>query len=553
VQYGIFGNSSYAAELTYGSFNGHRPNNDLEFLTANVRAKQQLTPRDSIYFEGIFSESESGDLAQYYNDRSPQAKGRIRESQEPMLLAGYHHEWTPGIHTLFLGGRLQDTLKVSDFLDPLVLLYRGMPGADIKFVSRNLVFPTGATPFSSLNYSSDFDLWTAELQQLFKIKSHTVVVGSRFQTGTFDTQSELGPGMNGLIGSASAPFQPFVPFNNPNTSAQRVSEDIQRLSFYGYETWNIVEPLLVTAGLSYDRLEFPGNFRTPPLSAGQESNDQLSPKAGIIWTPLKGTTFRGGYSRSLGGVSFDQSFQLEPSQVGGFNQAFRSLVPESVAGSIASPSVETWGVAWDQKFPTRTYFGAQAELLTLDADRQIGSFDITEELVPIGGGAFTPVVTFTPTSTREHLKYYERNLTLTINQLIADEWSVGARYRISDANLKRDFTEIPKSIAPLAQRDESATLHQVDLFTLFNHSSGVFAQFDALWSQQSNRGYAVAIPGDDFWQFNIFAGYRTPRRFAELRVGILNLTDQNYRLNPLNLTRDLPRDRTFSTSLRISF
>src|SRR5258705_2565042 len=119
------------------------------------------------------------------------------------------------------------------------------------------------------------------------------------------------------------------------------------MAVYGCDTVEVLPSLLVTVGLSYDRLYYPENFRLPPLSSGQESNDQLSPKAGIIWSPFKGTTLRAAYSRSLGGVSFDQSFQLEPTQVGGFNQAYRSLIPESVVGPLASPYFETSGLALD--------------------------------------------------------------------------------------------------------------------------------------------------------------------------------------------------------------
>jgi len=36
-------------------------------------------------------------------------------------------------------------------------------------------------------------------------------------------------------------------------------------------------------------------------------------------------------------------------------------------------------------------------------------------------------------------------------------------------------------------------------------------------------------------------------------VGVLNLTDQDYRLNPLNLYPDLPRSRTFAASLQFNF
>ena len=95
---------------------------------------------------------------------------------------------------------------------------------------------------------------------------------------------------------------------------------------------------------------------------------------------------------------------------------------------------------------------------------------------------------------------------------------------------------------------------QVDLYGIYQCPCGFFGEFDAIWSRQSNRGYgSPGEPGDDFWQFNVFVGYRFPRRLAEVRVGVLNLTDQNYMLNPLNLTVDLPRDRTFLASLRFSF
>jgi hypothetical protein len=41
--------------------------------------------------------------------------------------------------------------------------------------------------------------------------------------------------------------------------------------------------------------------------------------------------------------------------------------------------------------------------------------------------------------------------------------------------------------------------------------------------------------GDDFWQHNVWSGYRFPRRRAELRLGVLNLADQDYRLNSAKL------------------
>ena len=54
-------------------------------------------------------------------------------------------------------------------------------------------------------------------------------------------------------------------------------------------------------------------------------------------------------------------------------------------------------------------------------------------------------------------------------------------------------------------------------------------------------------------QITAFVGYRSPRRKAELSLGLLNITDQNYNLNPLNLYDELPRSRTLALSLRLNF
>src|SRR6185369_5527912 len=133
-------------------------------------------------------------------------------------------------------------------------------------------------------------------------------------------------------------------------------------------------------------------------------------------------------------------------------------------------------------------------------------------------------------------------------------------YRLSNADLTDSFVEVipglpPENLIPPFRPTQhlTATLHQVDLYTVYNHRSGFFAQFQAVWDRQSNQGYDPDIPGDDFWQFNVFAGYRFLRRKAELTLGVLNLTDQDYRLNPLTLYNELSRERTFVARLRFNF
>src|SRR5690606_907215 len=114
-----------------------------------------------------------------------------------------------------------------------------------------------------------------------------------------------------------------------------LAPSFQRTSVYGYHSWQILDPLLLVGGLSYDRIELPRNWNAPPVSDRQTTKDQVSPKAGLVWTPGKNTTIRAAYTRSLSGASLDQSFRIEPSQVAGLNQSFRSLMSESLVGATS--------------------------------------------------------------------------------------------------------------------------------------------------------------------------------------------------------------------------
>jgi outer membrane receptor protein involved in Fe transport len=156
------------------------------------------------------------------------------------------------------------------------------------------------------------------------------------------------------------------------------------------------------------------------------------------------------------------------------------------------------------------------------------------------------------TTTGEKLEYDERAVQLTLNQLLGDSWSLGAQYRFSRANLEDRFTAIPVSVWPYADQDLTATLHQVRLFARCNFRNGVFAHAETLFFSQENDD-RPELRGDHVWQVNAFAGYRFPRRHAEVRVGILNLTDRNYRLNPLNVLNELPRERTLAVNLKVAF
>ncbi|HSA02800.1 MAG TPA: TonB-dependent receptor, partial [Candidatus Paceibacterota bacterium] len=519
AQYGLFDNFSYALDGTYRSENGQRPNNDLEQWTLSLQAKQQLSPYDTLYLQGIYYEQDAGDVTQYYDPDQANRRLRTRETQEPILVAGYRHEWGPGSHTLALLSRMDDTLRVDD------------PDQASLIVEKNAALEvTSVLPVDvALDYRSQLEIYSGELQQILQSPRHTTVAGGRVQVGTFDTRSrQIDPSRFAFL------------FSDP-AADQDLSHDFERFSLYGYHHWRIAHPLELIAGVAYDYVRYPANHRLAPLSPDEQHRDQVSPKLGLIYTPWDGTTLRGAYLRSVGGVSFDQSFQLEPSQVAGFIQSYRSLMPESVVGSVAAPFYETWHLSLEQRIGSDTYLGMAGEALFSDADREVGVFDLVNLNPP-----------FSPSTTAQKLEFRERSLAVYANQLIGNQWVVGAQYRLSQAQLDTVFPEFPSAVRGASSHEE-AVLQELRLFTVWNHPSGWFAELDGVWRGQDNQGYDPGLPDDAFWQLNAWVGCRILDRRADIRLGLLNITDKDYRLNPLNLHRDLPRDRTLVVRCAFSF
>ena len=490
-QFGVTDNIGYALDVNWRSRSGEPPNPDLDQFVGSGQFKVQATPQDSFYFLGAYSELESS---------------RLKEVQEPNLFAGYHREWSPGVHTLFLGARLDDSLQFHERNAFIRTLVRNSNGNLIGEVEP---------PFSQfdVDYDSDFNAWSAELQQIVQRSIHTLVLGGRYQIGQSDTRVVV----------ARDPFA-FPPvFTNPAV-AQSFETDLERASAYAYYHLRVVEPLLLTAGVAYDHLKYPENADLPPLLPDETTRDQVSPKAGLVWSPADSTSVRAAYTRSLGGVFYDSSVRLEPTQLAGFIQSYRSLIPESVAGSIPGSRFETFHLGLDHKFPTHTYALLQAEWLRSKASRSVGIFDYTD----------APPFLAVPSTTPQRLEFEERSLVAALHQLVGEEWAFGARYRLSRAELESEFTALD------TRSDERDALHQVNLFAIWQNAAGFFARGEGLWY-------------DDFWQLNALAGYRFPRRRAEIAVGVLNLNDKDYRLNPLHSVVELPHERTFVASFRFNF
>ncbi|HEY2952050.1 MAG TPA: TonB-dependent receptor, partial [Verrucomicrobiae bacterium] len=527
-QFGNIGNAAWAFDLDYQHNDGVRPNNDLDRIECYTTVKQQLTPQDSVLLLAKYQDYHSGDNFQYFNPAGASANFRFDEFQKPIVLGGYHREWTPGVHTLLLGGLLQNEQHFSD---------RGVP-VNLIATSGPALFVPGA-PRHDITYENRFEAGTAELNQIFQNDRHTLVLGGRYQRGHVRTSNQL---------QANGPADSVLPDINDTTD-----EVFERATGYAYYSLRIAEPLVLLGGLAYDRVRYPDNFRNPPVTPGVAERDRFGPKAALTWTPAKELTARAAYSRSLGGVTLDQSYRLEPTQLAGFVQTYRSLIPESLAGSVSAPAFETYGLALDFKLGARTYLGLEGERLGSDVTRQSGVRLVDAGVLP------TPpsVVASTP----ERLDFLEHSAVVTLNQLVSDEWSFGLRYRFTRAELQTTLLEVPVTALASADHSEESDLHQAGLFALFNHPGGFFARGELDWYHQRNQSTTFKgssfvtgpLPGDEFYQFNLFAGYRFPRQRGDVTLGLLNLTGQDYRLSPLNFYSELPRERVFYARLRFRF
>jgi tetratricopeptide (TPR) repeat protein len=586
----VFGTSG---KVSFGLDYGWRdaPGMDVRFNDAAEldeiygQIKWQATPDDTLYFLSKWAQEEHGDIFDTYDNQPREPFVSFQEDQEPgLLLGGWNHRWGPGSHTLLLGGRLAATQWLTNPQAPQYLFQRDNSGLRPGFLSDSGGSPAFTNPAlaggirelpdGSLEYSptlltaiapylgsgellgagtANFDFATRreieidslELQHIQEWEEHTLLGGVRLQSGEVETTATLAVERPTPLGGFSTP-----------AADQRVVGEFERQTFYAYDFWSPKPWLTLIGGASWDHIEHPDNFRNPPVNDLQREDERLSGKAGLILSPTDSLHLRGVYTQGLGGMTFDESVRLEPVQIAGFNQSYRTLLSESIAGSVETPRFQTWGLGLDGNLSGKTWWGITGQVAEQRVDRTLGAFDGISNLP----GDHTYFYAYFPSSIAQELSYLEESLLVTINQLIDRDWAVGTTYRVTDSSLRTTFPEIPASVDPDANLLDSATLHELGLSLNWNSPSGFFARIEENFYAQDldddPAGRSADAPSrenDAFWQTNLLAGYRFNRNLCEVSAGLLNVTDQDYRLGPLNPYFDIARERTLIVRFRASF
>jgi hypothetical protein len=322
----------------YRSDPGQRANNDIEQRQLSLTLKQQLTPQDGVYANIEQYDATFGDLQQYYDPGTANPNLRVKETQDPIIGLGYNHAWSPGARTLFFATRLNDTTSFTNPAAPTLLAFEPefTPGVPTLTSVEGLTMQE--------NFADRLTIYSAELQQIWEQPAHTTVIGGRVQYGHFNTANEQ---------DTPSTLLPIFP-NPPAPEAQQdITSVFKRVSFYGYHQWQVFDPLQLIGGLTYDRITFPENFRSAPISGDDKTVDQFSPKAGIIWTPA------GKYHRPFClhplAVRRERGPKLPARTFAG-----GGLHPKTIAASFLNPSrarmpvrkFETYDLSLEQKFRT---------------------------------------------------------------------------------------------------------------------------------------------------------------------------------------------------------
>jgi outer membrane receptor protein involved in Fe transport len=368
-----------------------------------------------------------------------------------------------------------------------------------------------------------------------------LIGGIRFQSGSYRLENEQSWLQNNFLNSDLIDRVLF-PFPPATLTDQELEADSLRLSPYLYGYWHVYKQLCLIGGFSYDYQSLPENTLFAPLDSQTKIQRQFSPKAGLMWTPDSRTTIRGAYAQSLTGDNLDQSLRLEPSEIAGFPTTFREVMPASLVGGIGGESVETADVALQRRFGAGTYISLSAGYLHSRTDQSVGAFS----------SSFFSSEAFSLQEQRR-LSFQERWMDVSVHQLLGNYFSVGANYRLSQDHLNSTFTQLNPILGAQANSAIQGTLGVLSLDGIFQLPCGIFASMQGQWWQQNLSQDLSSVPGDHFWQLNAEIGYRSPRRRVQISVGFLNITDQDYRLHPINLYPDLPRSRTLALKLQLNF
>lgn len=569
-------NYEIAVELEHEDWDSSTINDDFESTTGQLHLKYQPTAQDRFYSLIVWSDTEQGDLRALPDHEavnravrsyeiadgsaplipagstvfSPVALGdyevnaaygrdpefEAEEEQKPLFFQTYAREWNENHTSLFLYGWADTERSLKD---PLA----------VASSYNNSTDPATARSYeSSYEIEQEFTLHTFELQHIWQQDSSQLIAGARVQTGDIEDDITMRAAVSNTIPDFLLPF--IVPFAINSDGTDAIEDDFERVTVYGQFSQAITSTFTLVAGLKYDYMEYTDGISSTPIATDGTDEGQISPQAGFIWQMTPEWLLRGAYARSMSGYQIEDRLRLEPTNIGGLTTNYASIAPTQLIANMPGGTIETVEFALTGKVFEHTYFSANAAYGSFDGDRTLGQFN---ESIPLGTFPNDPGE-LDIAKIEQSIDYEEFRISTRLDHLLNNRASIGVsidwQYAEIDENLDSGVTVAPTS--PYLD-DTNAHLYIGSIYGRYQDPNGWFAQTDLQYWYQENNSIAPDIDNESAPNLNLSFGYSLQKQKGEVRISILNLTDEDYELNPLNDYSLPPQERTFVIETRFSF
>jgi hypothetical protein len=444
VHSGVWGRLSYSLGQFHYETDGFRANNDLKQDIYNVFMQVSLAHNTSVQAEARRTETDRGDRNVRFipNDFLPNER---QERDTTSVRLGFHHTFAPG----------------SDIIGSMIY-----HNTEDRLRDRNFDV--------AIDRTLDDDGYLFEGQYLFRSEALNMISGVGYLTA--DRKEAR------TIEFVSLPLPPVMTED---------ASDIRHTNLYLYSQVNYLKNLTLTLGVSADFF--------------QESfvkRDQVNPKIGLTWSVSPQTTLRAAAFRVVSRTLFsDQT--IEPTQVAGFNQFFRTNFGDEFPGTDAW----RYGVAVDHKFSLNVYAGAELS----KRDLQV------------------PGLVITPKATQTRREDWDEYLARAYFYWTPHPWlAASAEYQFE--RFERGTT-LGAGTGIL-----EVDTHRLPLGISFFHPSGFSARIKATYINQDGKFVPrTFVPGtfetgtDRFWVIDTALRYRLPKRYGFISLGVNNLFNEKFK------------------------
>jgi tetratricopeptide (TPR) repeat protein len=358
------------------------------------------------------------------------------------------------------------------FSPDLVLIGNfGYQDADLTFKDQ-LIIPE--LMMASLDFDSMFDqnAHSGELEYIFRSQILNLAGGvGYFYVDTEETSTQF---------QLNIPLFPSLSFQNKTEEGGRDHKNI-----YLYSYLNLLDNMTLTIGASGDFLNSSDNELL--------NKEQFNPKFGITWNLIKDTTLRGAVFRGLKRTLITNQ-TLEPTQVAGFNQFY--------SDDVSATDAWNYGIAFDQRFSVDLYGGAEF----VYRDLKVPFMSFTE----VGDSKKTEA-DWDEKRSRAYLfwtphEWFSLTAEWLWERFDTDEFSVGVK-------------DVETNSIPLGVN--------------FFHPSGFYAALKGTYVNQKGS-FDRQLDGliedgqDNFWLIDASIGYRLPKRYGFITIGVKNLFDKEF-------------------------